>query len=133
MESVSIMSSFLKMIFALAIIIGLLLGAVYFLKRFLPNATPGLGDNSVINIVAARYLGPKSSIMIVEILGKMVVIGVAADKMSYLTDISDEGALEKLRKLKEQNKSLPSFTGYMKRNRLFARIAVFFRERGDKG
>ncbi|MCK9362259.1 MAG: flagellar biosynthetic protein FliO [Syntrophales bacterium] len=129
MESVSIMSSFLNMIFALAVILGLLLGAVYLLKKFLPNAAPAFVDNSIINIVSARYLGPKSSVMILEILGKVIVIGVSADKLSYLTEISGEEALEKLKKFKEQNRSLPSFTDYMKKNRFFNRLEVFFKER----
>ncbi len=133
MESVSIMSSFLNMIFALAIILGLLLGAVYFLKKFLPNSTQGLADDSIINIVSARYLGPKSSIMIVEILGKVVVIGVSADKLSYLTEISGEDAMEKLKSIKQQNKSLPSLPDYMKRTRLVARMAGLFRKRNGKG
>ena len=103
MESVSLMSSFLNMIFALAIILGLLLGAVYLLKKFLPNVAPTLGDNSMINIVSARSLGPKSSIMIVEILSKVVVIGVSADKLSYLTEISGEEALERLKNFKHKS------------------------------
>lgn len=133
MESVSIMSSFLNMIFALAVILGLLLGAVYLLKKFLPNAAPGLVDNSIINVVASRYLGPKSSVMIVEILGKVVVIGVSADKLSYLTEISGEEALAKLKDIKEQNKSLPSFADYMKKNRFFNRLDGFFKERRGNG
>lgn len=133
MEPVSIVSSFFSMIFALAVILGLLLGAVYFVKKFLPNAAPGLADNSMIHIVSSRYLGPKSSIMIVEILGKVVVIGVSADKLSYLTEISGEEALEKLRNAKEQNKSLPSVADYMKRNKIWSRMAVYWGERGGKG
>jgi flagellar biosynthetic protein FliO len=124
MEPVSIMSSFFSMIFALAVVLGLLLGAVYLLKRFLPNTAPGLVDNSVINVVSARYLGPKSSLMIVEILGKVVVIGVSSDKLSYITEISGQEALEKLKTIKAQSKSLPSLSDYMKRNRFLNRLAI---------
>jgi flagellar protein FliO/FliZ len=121
------------MIFALAVILGLLLGAVYFLKKFLPNTAPGFADNSIINVVSTRYLGPKSSIMIVEILGKVVVIGVSSDKLSYLTEISGNEALEKLKYIKEQNKSLPTLAGYMKKNKTFNKVAYFFGKRNGTG
>jgi len=121
------------MIFALAVILGLLLGVVYFLKKFLPGAAPGLADNSIIHVVASRYLGPKSSIMIVEILGKVLVIGAAADKLSFLTEISGEDALEKVRNIKQQNKPLPSLSDYVKKNRLLNRMSGFFGERNGKG
>jgi flagellar protein FliO/FliZ len=121
------------MIFALAVILGLLLGAVYLLKRFLPNTASGFANNSIINIVSSRYLGPKSSIMIVEILGKVVVIGVSADKLSYLTEISEKEALEKLEYIRGQNKSLPPLSDYMKKNIIFNKLADFFGKRNGAG
>jgi len=123
------MSSFFSMIFALAVILGLLLGVVYLLKRFLPNTTSGLVDNSIIQVISARYIGPKSSIMIVEILGKVVVIGVSSDKLSYITEISGEEAMEKLKLIKAQSGTIPSLGDYMIKNKALSRISAFVRGR----
>jgi flagellar biosynthetic protein FliO len=132
MEPVSIMSSFFSMIFALAVILGLLLGAVYLLKRFLPNTAPGFADNSLIQVISARYIGPKSSVMIVEILGKVVVIGVSADNLSYITEITGEEAMEKLKAVKAQSKAMPSLSNYMKKNEVFGRMVALVRGRGGR-
>lgn len=132
MEPVSVASSFISMIFALAVILGLLFAAVYFLKRFLPRSAPGMADNSAIKIIASRYLGPKSSIMIVDIVGKAVVIGVSAENVSFITELSSDEALEKLKTIREQNVNLQSLSDYMRKNKMLNKVKVYFGERSKK-
>jgi flagellar biosynthetic protein FliO len=114
----AILPSFFKMLFALAIVLGLMVGAAYFFKRFLPRTSGGLNDNSLINIVSSRYLGPKSSIMLVEILGKVIVLGISANQISHLATISEGEALDRLKHMGTQEKSSPSFIDHLKRNKI---------------
>jgi flagellar protein FliO/FliZ len=114
----SILPSFFKMLFALAIVLGLMVGAAYFIKRFLPRSTGGLNDNSLINIIASRYLGPRNSIMLVEILGKVIVIGISSNQMSHLATISEAEALDRLKHTGTREKSPPSFIDHLKRNKI---------------
>jgi flagellar protein FliO/FliZ len=128
----AILPSFLKMLFALAIVLGLMLGAAYFFKRFLPRTSGGSNDNSLINIIASRYLGPRSSIMLVEILGKVIVIGISANQMSHLATISETEALDRLRHMVTQEKSPPSFVDHLKRNKVVVGALNRFGKYGRK-
>lgn len=123
MESVSFLPSFLKMLFSLAVVIGLLVGAMYFFRRILQHTTVGANaDSGVINILAARYVGPKSSIMLVEVLGNVLVVGISSNQMSHLATISDPAALEKLKYKNRQEKIVPSVADYLKRHKVGLRI-----------
>lgn len=97
MDSLDFMASLLKMLFALALVIGLMIGAVYIFRKTI-NTTGGAIDNGkFIKIISARYLGPKCSIMLVDVLNHVVVIGLANNQITVLTTISDPASLEKLK------------------------------------
>jgi flagellar biosynthetic protein FliO len=133
MDSTAILPSFFKMLFALATVIGLLVGAAYFFKRFFPQTSVGVGDNSLINIIATRYLGQKSSIMLVEVLGKVVVIGISSNQMSHLATISDVEALDRLKHLGMREKcSPPSLMDYLRRNKFVIGVLHRFGKYGLK-
>jgi flagellar protein FliO/FliZ len=97
MNSFDIFWSFLKMISALAIILGLLIGSTYFFKRFMKDAVMSTDQGEMISVIATRYLGPKSSIMLVDIVGQVVAIGISNNQITMLTDISDPASLERLK------------------------------------
>ncbi len=91
----SFFSALLKMLFALAIVLGLLIGSVYFLKRFMAPA--GVDpEGQLIRILATRSLGPKSSILVVDIMGKVVALGVTGSQISTITDLDDPSIVERL-------------------------------------
>ena len=108
MDSVSFFPSFLKMLVALAIVLGLMIGAMYILKKFLLQTPPGMDDGSTIQVLATRYLGPKNSIMLVNVLGQLIVIGLSNQQMSLLTTISDSRAAESLRNMQVNLKKTPA-------------------------
>ena len=131
MNSVAFWPSFFKMLFALAVVLGLLVGAMYFFRRILQQPTAGGHDNRAINIVAARYLGPKSSIMLVEVLGKFIVIGLANNQMSHLATITDPEALEKFKYSGNPEKKIPSLVDYFKKHRVVRDISHLLRKGGQ--
>ena len=89
MDTVSYVSSFFKMIFALAIVLGLLFGVMYFVKRFMQQVAPAAENQALINIIASRYLGPKSSIILVEVMDQVIVVGISNQQMTTLACIDD--------------------------------------------
>lgn len=99
METASFLSSLLKMVFSLAIVLGMMIGAMYFIKKLLHNAIPAIDRGSMIKILANRYLGPKSSIMVVDVAGQIIVVGLSNQQMTVLTTISDKDQLVKLRNM----------------------------------
>ncbi len=105
MESVSLVGSFLKMIFALAIVLGLLIGVMYFIKVFMQRTAPAADNQSLINILSSRYLGPKSSILLVEVMEQVIVVGVSGQSMTPLAHINDPLTVAKM---KAQRGSTPT-------------------------
>ena len=120
MEAVAFWPSFIKMLIALALVLGLLVGAMFLLGRLMQRTTAGTAENGIINIVAVRYLGPKSSIMVVEVLDKYLVIGLAGNQLTRLGSISDPEAREKLQDIRKQGIKYPPWADYLK-NRQFIR------------
>ncbi len=96
-ETISFFPALLKMIAALALVLGIMIGLAFLVRRFFQQAGLAAPDGSAINILTVKYLGPKSSIMIVDILGQAVVIGVTNQQMSYITTIDDVVSLDKLK------------------------------------
>lgn len=130
MESVAFWPSFLKMLFALAVVLGLLVGAMYFFRRLLQQTPAGGYDNMAINVVAARYLGPKSSIMLIEVLGKFIVIGIANNQMSHLATITDPEALEEFKNSAPPEKKIPPLFDYCLKHKVVRDIANLLRKGG---
>jgi len=108
-ENVSFLPSLVKMLFALALVLGLMIGAMYFIKKILHANAPEMDRGSMIRILASRYLGPKNSILVVDIAGELIVVGLSNSQMTMLTTISDKEALDMLRNIKNSDNisSLP--------------------------
>ena len=105
----SLIISFIKMLFALAVVLGLMIASAYFLKRIISHTPAGINNDSAINILMTRYLGPKHSIMMIEVLGQMLVVGVSSGQMTLLTQITDPALIERMHSLqKVQSLGMPS-------------------------
>jgi len=108
MENFSLLSSFLKMIFALAVVLGLMIGVMYFVKNFLQRPVPSGNQQDLINILYSKYLGPKSSIMLIEVMDQLIVVGISGQQMTTLAHIDDPLFVEKIKaRQSKQNISSP--------------------------
>jgi flagellar biosynthetic protein FliO len=105
MENISLVSSFLKMIFALAIVLGLLVGVMYFIKMFMQKTAPAADNQSLINILSSKYMGPKSSIILVEVMEQVIVVGVSGQQMTPLARIDDPLAIARMKSQRSQSPS----------------------------
>ncbi|MHB8770888.1 MAG: flagellar biosynthetic protein FliO [Syntrophales bacterium] len=115
MNEISFFPSFLKLIFALAVVLGLMIAAVYLLKRFMNPSSVGHRDGSLIQVVSSRYIGPKSSILLLEVLGKGIVIGLSNGQMTLLAAIDDREALAEAQTLRQNAPSSPVLPDLLKR------------------
>lgn len=102
MDSISFFWSFFKMLASLAVVIGLMIGAMYLWKKYVYQSPSVVQGTGLINIISTRHLGPKNSIMLVEILGKLIVVSFSGQQMAILTTIEDPAAVEKLTKIQMQ-------------------------------
>lgn len=97
MDSVSFFWSFFKMLAALAIVIALMIIAMYFIKKYFFHSLPEMNGSTTINIVSTRHLSPKNSLMLVEVLGQVILLGVSNQQMSMLSAITDPDAVERIK------------------------------------
>ncbi len=97
MDNLSLFTSLLKMLAALAIVLGVLVGSLFLFRKLLRGSPLSAGAQEVIRVVSTRHLGPKNMIVLVDVLGQVLIVGVGQAQMSLLGTVSDAGALEKLR------------------------------------
>jgi flagellar protein FliO/FliZ len=106
-----LVSTALKMLASLVIVLGGMFVASYFMKRVLNRNVPGSGDK-VIRVLANTYIGVKKSISLVEIPGALLVIGISNDKISLLSKIEDENILKKFR-ISDEEQMQVSFSDHL--------------------
>lgn len=97
MDSISFFWSFFKMLAALAFVIALMIIAMYFMKKYFFQSLPDVNGSALINIISTRHLSPKNSIMLVEVLGQVILLGVSNQQLSMLSTITDPDAMEKIK------------------------------------
>ena len=91
--SPDMLATALKMLAALALVLGVL-GLVFYLsKRVMRKDISGSGGK-MIRVLASQYIGLKKSISLVEIPGAILVVGIAGDTIRLLTKIEDKTILD---------------------------------------
>jgi flagellar protein FliO/FliZ len=101
MGPVDVFASVVKMISSLAVVLGLMVAAAYVLKRVFQRVGTVQSDGGLVRVLSTHYLGPKNSVMVMEVLGNIMVIGISNNQMSLLATISDPEAVEKLREARK--------------------------------
>ena len=76
--------SLLQVIFGLIVVLGLLAGALWVLKRV---GGGRLAGGSVVKIVGGVSVGNRERVMVVEVADQWIVIGVAPGQVSKLADM----------------------------------------------
>lgn len=97
MDSISFFWSFFKMLAALAFVIALMIVGMYFMKKYFFHSLPDVHGSALINVISTCHLSPKNSIMVVEVLGQVILLGISNQQMSMLSAINDPDAMEKVR------------------------------------
>lgn len=100
-----LISTALKMVAALALILGGLLFVFHFAKRFFQRDVGG-SKEKLIRILANSYIGVKKNISLVEVAGIVLVLGVTSDNIALLTKIEKKEILDKLRNPENEKRPL---------------------------
>jgi flagellar protein FliO/FliZ len=95
------------MLAALSIVIALMIGAMYLLKKYFYQPSAAINGNSMIHILSTCHLSPKNSILLVEVLGQVMLLGVSNHQMSILGTITDPDAMENIKNIQLTQKSPP--------------------------
>jgi flagellar biosynthetic protein FliO len=79
-----LIGSSVRMIGALGVVLGLIFVVLWVIRRFFTQR-PLVAGGQVISILAARHIAPKKQIVVVEVEGHKLVLGLAGDSITYLT------------------------------------------------
>jgi flagellar protein FliO/FliZ len=99
-----LISTMLKMITALVIVLGGLFIVFYFLRRILKREVGGSSEK-LIRVLASSYIGVKKNISLIEVPGSILVLGVTSDNICLLTKIEDEEILNRFKRPEEKKRS----------------------------
>ncbi len=108
MSSWEFILSMLKMLSALALVLGLMVVAMYFLKKFMNRTGGSVETDEFVKIISTRYLGPKNSIVILDVLDHVIVVGISNQQISLLTEIDDRESLDRLKTMRGRRVQSPA-------------------------
>lgn len=93
MASPELWATLLKSAAMLSIVLALLIGALFLIRRlFYGNAR--VSGRGLIRTVASSYVAPKERIVLVEVLGEMLLLGVTPQAINCLAKIPADSRLE---------------------------------------
>lgn len=85
-----------KIIGSIVLIVGLLYGAMYAVKRLGPRLKLGGIRENAISVMHKRHIAPKKAIYILKIGQRSMVVGVTDSQINHLADLTEED-LESMR------------------------------------
>jgi flagellar protein FliO/FliZ len=88
--------SALKLVAALATVLGGLFVMVHFARRYL-RAAGGAGGQRLVRVVASQAIGVKKAVTLVDVPGCVLVLGVSGDRIQLLSRIEDPETLSRVR------------------------------------
>ena len=107
-----LISSALKMLIVLGILLGGLVIALYFTKKIMRRT--GQSNGKMIRVLANSYVGVKKSISLVEVPGSVLVLGITNDNINLLAKIDDVEIMDKVTR-PENDKMSWSFSDHIQK------------------
>ncbi len=86
------------LIFKTLIIIGLLVGGFYYFFRFVTKKTGiQLLGKDVAHVLSVVPLGPNRFLQVIDLAGKVLVLGVTDTNITFITEITDKDQIDRIR------------------------------------
>lgn len=102
----------IKVVFSLAIV----LGVAYLIFQFLSKRSPLFTRGQFITIIENTFIAPNKSISIVEVGNRFLIVGVTEQNITLLTEITDNQVIAIFKEKKngnENDQTNNSFEGYL--------------------
>lgn len=110
----SFSKSLVKSFISLLIVLGLLILTAYILKRFFFKGTKFDSSGKSLRILSSIYIGDKKRICLVEVLGRILVLGVTNTSIDLLTEIEGDKVMDIVSDEEKGGSKLNSFKKAMK-------------------
>ena len=89
-EKPGLFSAVIKMISALALVIALVYGALYLLRRLMGRRLRGSGAKGSLEVLETTYVGQHKAISLVRVGQRSVLVGVTDSQITTLTELDNE-------------------------------------------
>ena len=86
-QDFSFFSSFLQMIAALAIVVGLILLTRHFSNKFIGGPPAARFASKHIRLVETRYIAPKKALILIEVGGAYLLLASSEDNLAFVKQV----------------------------------------------
>jgi len=80
-----------------ALVLALMFLIFYVFKKYVLKNTIFGGNEKFVRVLGTGFLGPKKNIVLVEVAGEVLVLGISNDNISLLTQIQDKEKIEEIK------------------------------------
>ena len=101
-EPVSLLSSGLRMVTTLSLVLGLIFLLFFGFKKYVLKNT-AFGGGKLVQVLSTNFLAPKKNISLVEVAGEILVLGVSDQNISLLTNIREPDRIEEIKNAYSDN------------------------------
>lgn len=88
--------SLIRMVSALAVVLGLMAGLALVARRWLGRRSLSPAEAPLVQVLGTGYLGPRKSIALVAVAGDLLVVGATANDLVPLGRITDPERVRRL-------------------------------------
>lgn len=80
-----------------ALVLALMFLIFFVFKKYVLKNTIFGGNEKFVRVLGSGFLGPKKSVVMVEVAGEVLVLGISNDNISLLTQIQDKEKIEEIK------------------------------------
>jgi flagellar protein FliO/FliZ len=96
-KPIELIPSSLKMFSMLAVVLGIMFLLFFGFKKYVLKNTMFGGGEKLVNVLGSGFLAPKKNIVLVEVAGEVLVLGMSQDNITLLTNITDPEKIEEIK------------------------------------
>ncbi len=96
-KPIELVPSSMKMFSMLALVLGIIFLLFFGFKKFVLKNTVFGGGEKLVNVLGSGFIGPKKNIVLVEVAGEVLVLGMSQDHIALLTSITDPEKIEDIK------------------------------------
>lgn len=85
-----------------ALVLALMFLIFYIFKKYVLKNTIFGGNDKFVQVLGSGFLGPKKSIVMVEVAGEILLLGISNDNISLLMQIQDKEKIEEIKASKKE-------------------------------
>lgn len=123
-------------VFSVIITFAVVIGLAYFTSRFLGQKMGKMSASADNRILTTLALGPNRAVHVVEVAGRVLLLGVTDHSITMLEEITDQERIAKLKQQSAATSTSPSFDSVLQRQlaslqQMSQRFPAIFKDRDN--